>query len=89
MKTKSEVCFTFSFSLLSFSLNRSSHPILKGRKGSFGSFSHSDDDLLVGNRGDISCGIDTRNVRATMCVDSDFSYTVRVDYFPENAAIGH
>lgn len=54
-------------------LNNSAYLVVKGGEGSFGAFAHGDDNLLVGDGGDIAGGIDARDACAAMVVDDDLS----------------
>ena len=52
-------------------LNNSAYLVVKGGEGSFGAFAHGDDNLLVGDGGDIAGGIDAWDACAAMVVDDD------------------
>ena len=58
---------------LALGLDNSAYLVVKGGEGSFGAFAHGNDNLLVGDGGDIAGGIDARDACAAMVVDDDLS----------------
>ena len=70
-------------------LNLPTHPVFECCECCFGTFPHCDDNLFVGNGGDISGSIDPRNIGAAVGVYYDFTRTVYFYRLPENTAVGH
>ena len=72
---------------LALGLDNSAYLVVKGGEGSFGTFAHGDDNLLVGYGGDIAGGIDAWDACAAMGVDDDLSDAGFLQ-FTERLAVG-
>ena len=58
---------------LALGLDNSAYLVVEGGEGGFGTFAHGDDNLLVGDGGDIAGGIDAWDACAAMGVDDDLA----------------